>query len=68
MLGDFYKKKPSNKIWWVDNYWQRGFLLFSFDKKKIYNLFRDYPWKLSKEEREIFNKENPFWAEALGNR
>ena len=37
--------------------------LFTFDKKKIYNLFEDYPQNMSKEEVEIFSKENPYWRE-----
>jgi hypothetical protein len=35
---------------------------FSFDKKTIYNMFEDYPEKLSIEERQIFDTENPYWA------
>ena len=42
-----------------------GQFLFSFDKKKVYNLFKDYPQKLSKEEKKLFDKENPEWAELL---
>lgn len=59
----FYKKKHTDKVWWVNNKnpMPPGEFLFSFDKKKIYNLFADYPLKLTKEEKEIFDQENPFW-------
>ena len=33
----FYKNKPSDTIWWVDNTDETGVWLFSFDKVKIYN-------------------------------
>lgn len=59
----FYKNKPNDKIYWIDNIGVIGEFLFSFDKKKIYNLFRDYPQKLTKEEKIIFDKENPYWAD-----
>lgn len=42
-------------------YDEDGLMLFSFDKQKIYNFFKDYPDKLSFEEKEIFDKENPYW-------
>lgn len=57
----FYKKHEKDSIWWVDND-KIGVMEFSFDKKTIYNLFADYPYKLSAEEKEIFDKENPYWA------
>lgn len=61
---EFYKEHPTDKVYWVDNRRDLvGIIEFSFDKKKIYNLFRDYPDKLSAEEKEIFDKENPFWAD-----
>ena len=68
LLGDFYKIKVTDRIWWVDNSDTCGEHLFSFDKKKIYNLFADYPHNLTAEEREIFDKENPFWKEFFKDR
>lgn len=65
---NFYKNNPDDKIWWVDNPEQIGVWLFSFDKKRIYNMFADYPWKLSKEEKAIFDKENPYWADFFKDR
>lgn len=59
----FYKEKPTDKVYWVDNIGVVGELLFTFDKKKIFNLFRDYPQKLTNEEKRIFDKENPYWAD-----
>ena len=60
MLSDFYKNDPNDKIWWVDKLDSLVEHLFSFDKKKIYNFFRDYPHNLTKEQKELFDKENPF--------
>jgi hypothetical protein len=65
----FYKNKQSDKIWWVDNLGETvGEFLFSFDKKKIYNMFQDYPHAMTPEEVEIFDKENPFWKEFFADR
>ena len=61
---DFYKN-DGDKIWDVtENLISRGPVLFSFDKKKIYNFWEDYPQNLTKEEKELFDKEKPFWAAA----
>ena len=68
MLGDFYKKNKKDKIWWVDNIGTVGEHLFSFDKKQIFNLFRDYPHNLTKEQVEIFDKENPYWSNFFADR
>lgn len=62
MLSDFYKNEPTDKIWWVDEIGSNGLFLFSFDKKTIFNFFEDYPEKLTKEQIEIFKKENPVLA------
>ena len=61
MIYQFYKENKTDKIWWVDNYDQDGVWLFSFDKKKVFNMFSDYPWKLTKEQKRIFDEENPYW-------
>jgi len=59
---NFYKDNPTDKVWWVDDPADVGTIRFSFDKKKIYYLYRDYD-KLPPKEKEIFDKENPFWAD-----
>lgn len=61
MAYDFYKENDTDRIWWVDTVDTIGLYLFSFDRKKIYNLFSDYPHKLSPEEKRIFDEENPYW-------
>ena len=49
MLSDFYKKNKKDVVWWVQELDACGRLLISFDKKKIFNLFEDYPHNLTKE-------------------
>lgn len=63
MLSDFYKNKETDTIWWVENLDTVGEFLFSFDKKRIFNLFADYPQNLTKEQKEVFDKENPNWRD-----
>lgn len=65
----YFKNKPSDKIWWVNNIGETvGEFLFTFDKEKIYNMFRDYPDAMTPEEVEIFDRENPFWADFFSDR
>lgn len=64
----FYKNNPSDVIWWVENSDTVGEWLFSFDKETIFNMFADYPDKLTPEQKEIFDKENPFWADFFKDR
>ena len=68
MKSDFYKNNPSDKIWWVDNLDKVGEILFSFDKKKIFNLFRDYPQNLTAERKKIFDEENPYWRDFFSKK
>ena len=80
---EFYKEDSKEKIWKVTHYIlidkDKGFetgnvdviigeILFSFDKKKIYNLWIDYPHNLTKEEKELFDKENPHWVDFFKGR
>lgn len=64
----FYKNSPGDKIWWVNNPETVGEWLFSFDKKKIFNMFADYPHNLTADQKAIFDKENPYWAEFFSDR
>lgn len=66
--SNFYKNKKTDIIWWVDNPDDIGIFEFSFDRAKIYNLFRDYPDAMTPEEVKIFDRENPFWAEFFADR
>lgn len=43
-------------------------LEISFDKNHIFNLWTDYPHKFTKEQKEIFKKEEHFWAEFFKGR
>lgn len=82
-IYEFYKENPKDKIWKVTHYILHdkdkgivdgnvdrvmGEVLFSFDKKKIYNAWTDYPYKLTQEEKELFDKENQYWADFFKDR
>ena len=60
---DFYKNNPDDKVYWLDNPDCKGQHVFSFDKKQTFNLFADYPHKLTKQQKEIFDSENPYWRD-----
>ncbi|MBO4698213.1 hypothetical protein J5690_01200 [bacterium] len=65
----FHKRHANDKIWWVTpRIPQDGPLYVSFDKKTILNLWSDYPWKFTKEQKELFDKENPYWADFFSYR
>ena len=64
----FYKENETDLIWWVDDPETKGVWLFSFDKKTVFNLFEDYPYKLTPEQKEIFDRENPYWVEYFKDR
>ena len=69
MKDKWYKDNLGDSIWWLDNRGEAiGEYVFSFDKKTQFNLFQDYPHKLTKEQKEIFDKENPYWANFFEGR
>ena len=68
-LNKLYKNNPTDVIWWVDNEEEiKGEWLFSFDKKEVFNMFADYPHKLTADQKAIFDKENPYWADFFKDR
>ena len=56
----YYKKKKTDKIWWLKESGNEH--VFSFDKETNFFLMKDYPDKLTPEQKEIFDSENPYWA------
>lgn len=64
----FFKNKRSDRIWWLDTSEKVGEWIFTFDKKTLFNMFADYPYKLTPEEKAVFDKENPYWAEFFADR
>ena len=69
MRNKWYKNEPTDKIWWLDNSDEKvGEWIFSFDKKTTYNMFADYPHKLTHEQKEIFDRENQFWKDFFADR
>lgn len=66
--NNFYKENPNDRVWWVDNPDEKGVWLFSFDRQKVFNLFADYPDKLTPEQKRLFDRENPYWAEFFKDR
>ena len=70
MLNDFdlYKNEDTDQIMWVDNPDRIGEWVFTFDGEEFFNMFRDYPDKLTPEQKEIFDRENPYWANFFKNR
>lgn len=63
----FYKEHDRDSIWWVKDS-PKGEWEFSFDKQKVYNMFRDYPYNMTPAQVRIFDRENPFWAEYFKDR
>ena len=64
----FYKEDSNNLIWWVEDPEDIGTWAFSFDQQEIFYMFQDYPDKLTPQQKEIFDRENPYWAEFFKNR
>ena len=64
-----FKNDPADVSWWVDNGEEsKGEFVFTFDKKTFFNMFADYPHKLTPEQKAIFDRENPYWADFFSDR
>ena len=64
---EFYKDNPDSIVWNVRHVGEKGELLFSFDGENMINLWTDYPDKLTNEQKELFDKEQPYWAEFFAD-
>jgi hypothetical protein len=62
-MGSWYKNNKTDRIWWKETPDQVVVWIFSFDKFNEFNMFSDYPDKLTSEQKSIFDKENPYWAD-----
>lgn len=68
MSSRWYKNNKADTIWWKETRGVVGVWIFSFDKKQEFNMFADYPHKLTEEQKSIFDKENPEWADFFSDR
>lgn len=66
-LNNWYKNEESDRIWWKETD-AIGEWIFSFDRKTEFNMFSDYPEKLTEEQKKIFDDENPDWKEFFKDR
>ena len=67
--NNWYRNEDTDHVWWLDNGDEvKGEFIFSFDKQTSFNLFADYPHKLTPAQRRIFDKENPYWADFFKGR
>ena len=64
----FEQGEDGGSILWVENPDTIGIWEFSFDKRTVFNMFEDYPWKLTSAQKAQFDLENPFWAEYFKDR
>jgi len=62
------KSNTAKEFSWVYTPNQIGVIRFTFDGNKVFNLFKDYPYALSKEEKAMFDDANPFWADYFSDR
>ncbi len=60
--------KENNGFTWIYNKGVKGVMSFTFDGEHVFNLFRDYPYELSPEQKKEFDSVNPFWAEFFKDR
>lgn len=68
LQSEWVKNNDTDTIWWLEDPNVIGEWIFKFDETQQFNLFEDYPWKLTPEQKQIFDSENPFWAEFFKDR
>lgn len=61
----WFKHEESDVVWWKSSRETVGEMVFSFDKKSEFNFWQDYPNKLTKEQKVIFDKENEILVKSL---
>lgn len=61
----WFKNEETDAVWWKSDTEAVGEIIFSFDKKKEFNFWQDYPNKLTKEQKAIFDKENEVLVKSL---
>lgn len=64
----FVPDEDGGQILWIDNSDTIGVWEFSFDGKTVFNMFEDYPWKLTPMQKAQFDVENPYWADYFKDR
>ena len=67
MQNEWIKHNKKDKIWWKIFPQSKSFPPFSFDKKKVYNVFGGEPYDFTEEQEAIFIKENPELASFFKN-
>ena len=69
MPSKWMKNNTEDIIWWLGNGADtKGEWVFSFDKKRRFNMFADYPWKLTSEQKEVLGRENPYRRDFFSSR
>ena len=68
MSNSWYKNNETDVIWWKNTPETVGEWIFSFDREETFNLFADYPYKLTPEPKKIFDEENPEWKDFFKDR
>ena len=53
---------------WIRDPDKKGEFVFTFDGKRFFNLFHDYPHELTAEQKKEFDELNPYWADFFSNR
>lgn len=67
-LEGWYKSEKGENVLWAYPIGCRGVDIFTFDKKTIYYMWEDYPHTLTPEQKAIFDRENPYWADFFKGR